>query len=249
MLLALDTSSRWMGIACYDGANVLYEHTWYSSHFHTAQLAVVIDDALQRLEKKIADIKAVGVAIGPGGFTGLRIGLALAKGLALSEGMALIGIPSLDALVNQTAGCWRDDGGDSALVVCVAVLQAGRGRFAAGFYRRGVVVSPSGRPLITERQNWTHEGNEILTAEALAERCCGLAADGAAGEVLICGEISQKDRITLEHRLESLAAGKVRLASPAYSLRRPSFLAELAWMRWQAGDCDDPATLIPLYLT
>jgi tRNA A37 threonylcarbamoyladenosine modification protein TsaB len=40
----------------------------------------------------------------------------------------------------------------------------------------------------------------------------------------------------------------IKLASPAQSLRRPSYLAELGWRRWQAGEVDNPATLSPFYL-
>jgi tRNA threonylcarbamoyladenosine biosynthesis protein TsaB len=249
MLLALDTSSRWMGIACYDGANVLYENTWYSAHYHTAQLAASVDEALHRLEAKVGDVKAIGVAVGPGGFTGLRIGLALAKGLALSAGMALLGIPSLDALVVQTGDCIQKENQNIDDEMCIAVLQAGRGRFAAGFYRRGNDPSAAGRLVKTNRGCWRHEKDEILTVESLIERCSRLGQEEITASVLICGELSQQDRITLEHELHDAQAGRVYIASPADSLRRSSYLAELAWTRWQAGQCDDPATLIPIYLT
>ncbi len=249
MLLALDTSSRWMGIACYDGANVLYEQTWYSPHYHTAQLAATIDEALQRLGAQVGDVKAIGAAVGPGGFTGLRIGLALAKGLVLAGGMALIGIPSLDVLVAQTSGCIPGGESREAEDVCVAVLQAGRGRFASGFYRLRVQASSDGRQLKTSAGTWQHEKDEILTVEGLAERCTQIAAYGRTRDVLLCGELTQRDRIILEHHFQKSPAGKVRLAPPAYSLRRPSYLAELAWERWQAGQCDNPATLVPIYLT
>jgi tRNA threonylcarbamoyladenosine biosynthesis protein TsaB len=51
-----------------------------------------------------------------------------------------------------------------------------------------------------------------------------------------------------ERRILSRKRKNVILASPAQSLRRPSFLAELAWQRWQAGQIDDPVTLSPFYL-
>jgi tRNA threonylcarbamoyladenosine biosynthesis protein TsaB len=51
-----------------------------------------------------------------------------------------------------------------------------------------------------------------------------------------------------ERRILSRLRKNVVMASPASSLRRPSFLAELAWQRWQAGEVDDPASLSPVYL-
>ncbi|MFQ5615876.1 MAG: hypothetical protein ACE5GO_05385 [Anaerolineales bacterium] len=61
---------------------------------------------------------------------------------------------------------------------------------------------------------------------------------------LICGELNAETRSILKRKREN-----IRLASPAQSLRRPAFLAELAWERWQAGQVDDPVTLAPIYLS
>jgi tRNA threonylcarbamoyladenosine biosynthesis protein TsaB len=106
----------------------------------------------------------------------------------------------------------------------LAVVEAGRGQSYAGVYRstsRGIVLS----------------GNlEVLsTAELVA-----LAA--AHGKVLVCGEVS---RDTME-ALADLPG--VRLASPADSLRRPAYLAELGAARLAARGADDAAALQPLYL-
>lgn len=59
----------------------------------------------------------------------------------------------------------------------------------------------------------------------------------------MCGELDEEER-----RLFSRQRKLIQLASPARSLRRPGFLAELAWRRWQAGKVDNPATLSPTYL-
>jgi tRNA threonylcarbamoyladenosine biosynthesis protein TsaB len=59
----------------------------------------------------------------------------------------------------------------------------------------------------------------------------------------VCGELTGEARAILARKRKN-----VLLASPAQSLRRPSFLAELAWKRWQAGQVDDPVTLAPIYL-
>lgn len=59
----------------------------------------------------------------------------------------------------------------------------------------------------------------------------------------VCGELSYQIRCRLQQLGEH-----IQIASPAQSVRRPAFLAELAWQRWQAGQVDDPATLAPRYL-
>jgi tRNA threonylcarbamoyladenosine biosynthesis protein TsaB len=58
---------------------------------------------------------------------------------------------------------------------------------------------------------------------------------------IVCGEFSAEERLQLNNK-------NIQLASPALSVRRPAILAELAWVRWQAGDVDDAASLAPIYL-
>jgi tRNA threonylcarbamoyladenosine biosynthesis protein TsaB len=60
---------------------------------------------------------------------------------------------------------------------------------------------------------------------------------------LICGELSSEERRVIKRKRKL-----VKLASPAQSLRRPAFLAEIAWQRWQSGEQTDPALLSPIYL-
>ena len=72
------------------------------------------------------DIEAVSVAVGPGSFTALRVGLALAKGIALSRNIPLVGVPTLDVLAAGQPTCALPLG---------AILRAGRGRIALGWYK------------------------------------------------------------------------------------------------------------------
>ncbi len=126
MLLAVDTSTRAIGVALFDGNRVLSEASWVSKSHHTVELAPAVEEALARVGASVRDVEAVGVAIGPGGFTGLRIGLALAKGLVLSRRIPLIGLSTLDCLAAAQPL------GDFTLA---AVLEAGRKRLAVGWYR------------------------------------------------------------------------------------------------------------------
>ncbi|HSV85615.1 MAG TPA: tRNA (adenosine(37)-N6)-threonylcarbamoyltransferase complex dimerization subunit type 1 TsaB, partial [Levilinea sp.] len=84
MLLAVDTSTQWMGLALYDGSQVLGEATWKTNSHHTVELAPALDDLLRRTGVTPGDLRALGVATGPGAFTSLRIGLALVKGFSLA---------------------------------------------------------------------------------------------------------------------------------------------------------------------
>ena len=98
MLLAIDTSTAQIGLALYDGVLVPGEFVWHSGLHHTQELAPALAELLRRTEVKIDKITALGVALGPGSFTSLRVGLAFAKGLVLARHMPVVGIPTLDVV-------------------------------------------------------------------------------------------------------------------------------------------------------
>ena len=227
MLRAVDTSTAQVGLALYDGAQVIGEYAWRSSQRHTVELAPAIAELLARCGLSMNDVQALGVALGPGSFTSLRVGLSLVKGLSLSRHIPLIGIPTLDILANAQVA--------SKLPLAVAI-QAGRGRFALGWYKRSSPVDKRSSPVDKSSKNgWQAQGPaRVVTIEALK--------DEVKSSSLLCGEFTSEDRQKLETNTN------VHLVSPAQSVRRPAILAELAWKRWQAGDVDDEASLAPIYL-
>jgi tRNA threonylcarbamoyladenosine biosynthesis protein TsaB len=127
VLLALDTSTRNIGVAIYDGVQVLCEYIWTSHNFHTVELGPAVAETLERTGIGIQDLKLLAVATGPGSFTGLRIGMALAKGIALARHIPIIGIPTLDIVTESQPV--------SPGFTLAAILQAGRSRLAVGWYR------------------------------------------------------------------------------------------------------------------
>lgn len=214
MLLAIDTSTRMVGIALYDGIRVNSEMVWLSHQYHTVELAPTVFALMERAGVSVSDLEVVAVALGPGSYTGLRIGLAFAKGIALASNLVIVGVPTLDILASAQPP------GDISLA---AVLQAGRGRLAVGWYRY-------------RSKEWKPDGKvEILTAQMLA--------DNIDSPTILCGELTAEERSLFWNKRKIVA-----LASPAQSLRRPSSLAELGWRRWRRGNIDDPATLAPQYI-
>lgn len=126
MLLAIDTATRNVGIAVYDGIQVLSETIWTSQDYHTVELAPAIEETLAKAGQTTQSLTLLAVAIGPGSFTGLRIGLSVAKGMALACHLPIIGIPTLDIVAESQPV--------SAGIPLAATLQAGRGRLAVGWY-------------------------------------------------------------------------------------------------------------------
>ncbi len=214
MLVAIDTSTGRPGLAFHDGTEVLAEMTWGGGAHHTEQLAPALVELLARCGKKAADIQAVGVAIGPGSFTSLRVGLSFAKGLCMALHLPVVGVPTLDVV----AACVPPAG-----KILAAVLQAGRGRLAVGWYR-------------STRKGWQPTQPPVgMTAEEL-EQCIHKPT-------IVCGELTADQRQLLKRRFKN-----VSLASPADCVRRPGVLAQIAWERWQAGRVDPAAALAPIYL-
>jgi tRNA threonylcarbamoyladenosine biosynthesis protein TsaB len=214
MLLALDTSTQYVGLALFDGVQIYGETVWQTRGHHTVEVVPALKDLYQRCGIQPADIEAIAVALGPGSFTSLRIGLAVAKGLALAGRIPLIGVPTLDILA--AAQPLKN-------LPLVVLLHAGRGRLAAGLYQVG-------------RRGWESQGEAyITTADALFE--------GIQSPTIVCGELNASERQILNRNRKL-----INLASPAQSLRRPSFLAEIGFKRWRAGRVDEVVQLAPIYL-
>ena len=166
MLLALDTSTPQIGLALYDGARIVAEHLWVSKARHTIELAPAVAQMLSQTGTNISQVAAIGVAIGPGSFTSLRVGLAFGKGLAMSRSLPLVGIPTLDILAAQVAV------DTSRPLACV--LAAGRGRLALGWYK-------------AQDNGWQATGSaSVTTAEAVAAEVTSPA--------LLTGELTAAER-------------------------------------------------------
>lgn len=98
MLLALDTSTRFVSVAVHDDDAVLAEATSDEPMQHGEQLAPLIDRVLQQVGAIRQDLTAVVVGVGPGPFTGLRVGVVTARVLGLALGIPVYGVGSLDVL-------------------------------------------------------------------------------------------------------------------------------------------------------
>jgi len=188
MLLGIDTSTRAVGIAIYDGNQVLCEESWISRRFHTVELAKAVSENLSRAGLATADLDVLAVAIGPGSFTGLRIGLALVKGLAFTNQIPVIGVPTLDITAKAVPPQ------DQQLA---AVLSAGRKRLAVGWYQAG-------------EGGWAQDGEiENLSLEELINRI--------NQPTILTGELSREIRQAVkDHPSITPVEPTLALRSPKY---------------------------------
>ncbi len=104
-LLTVDTATRAGSVAISRGTTVLGEILLQTGANHTDRLLVTIRQLLQNVGLTIEDLHAFGVVIGPGAFTGLRVGVATVKGLALATDKPVVGISSLQTLAMQVPAC------------------------------------------------------------------------------------------------------------------------------------------------
>jgi tRNA threonylcarbamoyladenosine biosynthesis protein TsaB len=176
-LLGIDSATAIAGIAVVDdGGRVLAEARHATSH-RGADLLVAIDRVCREAGVAPTELHAIAIGAGPGSFTGLRIGMATAKGIAFAANRPLWAVSSLAALADDAVHELADgprlahvDG-----VICAA-LDARRGEVFAGCFRRGVALAAERVLAPSELGPW------------LAELARAQAGDGAAPPVSFAGD-------------------------------------------------------------
>ena len=149
LLLALETSVPTARVAVLDGDGGVLARAEKTAERHSSNLLRLCDQALAAASAKIGDLSAIACGAGPGSFTGLRVGLAVAKGLALPTALPLVLVSSLAALARDL------EGPPGALVV--PCLDAGKDQVYARLF--GAASS----------EDW------VLDPAALVERVRGVA--------------------------------------------------------------------------
>ena len=127
-LLAIDTASQSLSLALHDGETLLADCAMQVGRGHNQALAPLIEQLMARTGLQMPQLQALAVAVGPGSYTGVRIGVALAKGMAAARGLPLIGVTTLEALV-AAAPQPQDEPRD-----LLATLPAGRNRIICATY-------------------------------------------------------------------------------------------------------------------
>ncbi len=97
-MLGIETSTRFGSVALMDEMRLIAEYRVSLEMRHAERLLPLIDAMLKESRVPLSDLNAIAVSIGPGSFTGLRVGLATAKGLAMGSGLPLVPVPTLEAM-------------------------------------------------------------------------------------------------------------------------------------------------------
>ena len=136
-VLSIDTSGRFNAVGLIDGQQILAELVWEASGNSLQDIILNIDRILDKGGLSLADVDGLAVGIGPGSWTGVRVGITVGKILAYATDKPLCGISSFDALAYQA--------GDVHILLC-PLVDAGRGNVYAAFYRsRGETLTRVGQ--------------------------------------------------------------------------------------------------------
>lgn len=141
MILGIETSVENVGVALGDHLGIRATAAISSDRKHAESLTPMIQFVLQQSECTMSDVSAIAVDIGPGLFTGMRVGIATAQTLAWALEVPVLPVCSLDALAHDVA--WSD-------VPIVAALDARRGEVYWALYRaRGQEIQRITEPAVT----------------------------------------------------------------------------------------------------
>lgn len=224
LILACDTSGPSCSAALWQDNRLLAEMTLQGGPPHAVTMLPLVEEILRRTGKSIQDVGAFACAIGPGSFTGIRIGVSAVKAMAYAAGRPAIGISTLKALAWPYACC-------AGTIVC-SVLNARNNRiFAAAWL--------DGQPLLAEA-NWLD--TDFLDA---LEKQLGLIPAASQPALLLAGDVpAALTRADGSPRLPGL-----RLAPRSSDLPRAAVIAELAGQELLAGAAGSPQQLKPQYLS
>ena len=106
LTLAFETSAKAASVALMENGKLLGESYQNTGLTHSQTLMVMAEDLLKQCGKTVADVTAVAVAEGPGSFTGVRIGVAAAKGFAWGASVPCYGVSTLEAMA-ESLGIWQ----------------------------------------------------------------------------------------------------------------------------------------------
>lgn len=176
IFLALDTSTDQAGVAAIRSGQILAEENWHSGKNHSVELLPHLEDLLAGIDITLGQVQGIAVALGPGSYNGLRVGISTAKGLALGLGIPMAGVSTLEASAYQHAG--------QSLPVC-ALLPAGRTEMAGAVF--GVTAGKWQR-IVSER---------VLSTDSLSSIIFG--------PTLFCGEITGLMEKEIREQLGELA--------------------------------------------
>ena len=219
-LLALETATDTCGAALLQDEQVVAEAHLHRPRVHAERLTPLVEDVLAHADVTAAALDAVAVSMGPGSYTGLRIGVSTAKGWALATDADLVGLPTLEAYAARVRPMAAP--GD---VLC-PLIDARRDEVYAAAYR------------VTADDLAIQAETKALTVDALSEWI-----GAVEGRLWLMGDGAAKSR----DALASVGTAQTVL-SPDVVAPSAAWVARRGQTRLHAHGPDDRSTFEPLYV-
>jgi tRNA threonylcarbamoyladenosine biosynthesis protein TsaB len=219
-LLCLDTATATARIAVIDGEGAALARAEATGDRASVHVLPLVDQVLREAGIKAEGLDGIACGAGPGSFTGLRVGLAVAKGLALATGKPLLLVSSLEALTLDLVAA-----APGAAFTAVPCIDAGKGEV----YAAPRAVDAAGTVAPAMEEPWR------LAPAALLERLAGVSS------AILAGNGAERHAALFDG---GLPAGARRIAVEGPSARA---IGALALPRLARGEADDLEKAVPVY--
>lgn len=199
-ILAIDTSNQPMSVALIDEKGIVAERITNVKRNHSVQLMPAVEEMMKEIGWKVKDLDRIAVAKGPGSYTGVRIGVTVAKTLAWTAGIELVGVSSLKVLAGNA--------GQQTNQLIAPIFDARRGNLYTGLYR------------------WNKNGHLVQLEEDLhvSSEKWAKFLEGKEQPVEVIGQDLDKH----EKMFKEILKEQFRKSSKNHQVPRASVLAELA---------------------
>lgn len=219
-VLAIETATAVCAAAMVRDAAVLAENSLNEKHIHSEKLVSIIDTVI----RQAGDFEAIAISVGPGSFTGLRIGLSVTKGLAFASDKPIVAVPTLEALAWRAVyeGIARD--GDEV----IAMIDARRNDVYVGSFS------------IKEHELMTHWKAEAMSLEELIQRLPG------KGRIIVMGDAVEK--FVQQHDEVVRNDNRFTVPPPRQRLCSAISVGLLGVRKAERGEFSDLVSMEPMYV-
>ncbi|MCC5912275.1 MAG: tRNA (adenosine(37)-N6)-threonylcarbamoyltransferase complex dimerization subunit type 1 TsaB [Clostridiaceae bacterium] len=217
-ILALDTSSTVATVAVMDGEKLVGEYILNHKRTHSQKLMPMVDEILKSCDLTPKEMDVFGVSLGPGSFTGLRIGIASIKAMAQSLNKPVVGVSALEAMAFNLIYCKE--------MIC-PIIDAQRDMVYAGVYQ------------------WQQENlentmeDQVLPIEDLLK-----FLKDKEEKIVFVGDAVEKFKELIVEKIGNLAV----FPPSAIAMPRASSIGEITRVRAVKGEIQDFSEVLPIYM-
>ena len=199
LILHIETSAKNCSVALSQGGQLLFNKIDTAGSSHSVQLGLFVDEALSIAEREGQKLDAVAVSSGPGSYTGLRIGVSMAKGVCYALDIPLIAVPTLDLLADEVK---RTKQLTANALICPLVDARRMEVYTALYDKDCTMLHPVSAVIV----------DETTFAQDLENHAIWFVGDGAEK----CRSIIQSQNANFDGQIVPLAASMLPLAEKKY---------------------------------